>query len=179
MIRERTGYGQPLQPIEVAQIEPGFNWQTEAWFNGQVHQILRLPEQTDWVGKTGFIYQITPFVFQDATAREAQGSHFVIPESRYTNTVKLTGGGYRWRIRTVEGAGWIQSKDPGGNLFDEWIGQNISPNRVFEFSQGWTVRLTAAIGYGALIVEAIDIPKYDPNWEEIIPAGDKQSFWLP
>lgn len=178
-MKEKAGVNFPLQPSELAKIEPGFNWQTEAWFNGQAHPIQRLPEQTEWVNKPGFVYQITPFAFADEAAREADGAHFVIPAGRFMNTVQLVGEYYKLRVRLVEGAGWLQAKNPSGLIFQAWLGAMSSSNRVFEFGKDWIVRFVTAIGYGSAVLEGSDLPKYNPKWEKVIDEGDNRDFWRP
>lgn len=169
-----------LKPVEKAIIEPGFDWTKEAWFEGQVHPISRLTDQTEWIHKKlniqsfreppilGFVYQITPFVFQDEAATEATGAHFIIPEAKYMNTVLFTDPDYYWRARVVDGAGWLIAWHPETGVQRIWLGSSVGPSPVFEFSQNWLVRFVAAEGYGQLILEGVDRPEYRADGEKVI-----------
>ena len=172
-------HNQGLIPVEIAAPTSDFDWRTEAWLSGSQHPINRLAEKTEWIKKTGYGYQITPFVFQDEAAELAQGAHIFVPEGRYNNTVLITGENYRLRTRILEGAGWIEAKNPSGQIFQEWLGSTQDKNKVFEFLQGWMVRFVVAKGYGILAMEVIDLPQYQKEWEKVIPEGDDEVFWQP
>ena len=203
---EKISVSLRLNPIEQAVVNPTFNWRVEAWFKGRVHPISRLIEQTEWIQKkqniqsrewppiTGFVYQITPFVFQNEAVGEATGAHFIVPEAKYMNTVLFTDPAYYWRARVVGGAGWLYAWHPETGVQQIWLGGSATPSPVFEFSQNWLVRFIAAEGYGPLIIEGVDLPEYKPDGEQVIEENttplrlsyggrnrifDLTKFWKP
>jgi len=205
-MNERIFLSRCLNPIEQAVVSLTFDWKKEAWFKGRVHPISRLAEQTEWIQKKqfinsreyppvlGFVYQITPFIFQDEAATEATGAHFIIPEAKYMNTVLFTDTDYYWRARVVGGAGWLDVWHPEIGTQHVWVAALAADSPVFGFSKDWLGRFRAAEGYGPLIIEGIDLPEYKADGEQVIEENtpllrlsyrgrkrvfDLRRFWKP